>query len=46
VILAELLLSYDIAFPEGASRTPKPFAFNIFTVPNPTAQLVFTKRKV
>ncbi|KAF8202596.1 cytochrome P450 [Mycena galopus ATCC 62051] len=46
VILAELLLSYDIAFPEGASRTPKPFAFNIFTVPNPTAQLVFAKRKV
>ncbi|KAJ7832212.1 cytochrome P450, partial [Mycena olivaceomarginata] len=37
VVLAELLLSYDIAFPEGASRTPKPLSFNIFTVPNPTA---------
>ncbi|KAJ7454983.1 cytochrome P450 [Mycena galericulata] len=46
VILAELLLNYDIAFPEGASHTPKPFSFNIFTVPNPTAQLVFTKRKM
>ncbi|KAJ7730245.1 cytochrome P450 [Mycena maculata] len=46
VILSELLLSYDIAFPEGASHTPKPFAFNIFTVPNPTAKLVFTKRTV
>ncbi|KAJ7633515.1 hypothetical protein B0H17DRAFT_1149938 [Mycena rosella] len=45
-VLAELLLSYDIAFPEGASRTPKPLSFNIFTVPNPTAQLIFTNRKV
>ncbi|KAJ6578774.1 cytochrome P450 [Mycena vulgaris] len=45
VIVAELLLNYDLAFPEGASHTPKPFAFNIFTVPNPTAKLVFTKRK-
>ncbi|KAJ7123770.1 cytochrome P450 [Mycena epipterygia] len=46
VILAELLLNYDLAFPEGASTTPKPFAFNIFTVPNPTAKLVFAKRKL
>ncbi|KAJ7042979.1 cytochrome P450 [Mycena alexandri] len=45
VILSELLLNYDVAFPKGASHSPKPFAFNIFTVPNPTAKLVFTKRK-
>ncbi|KAJ7092456.1 cytochrome P450 [Mycena belliarum] len=45
VIVSELLLNYDIAFPEGASRSPKPFAFNIFTVPNPSATLVFTRRK-
>ncbi|KAJ7203631.1 cytochrome P450, partial [Mycena pura] len=45
VILAELLLQYDVAFPAGASRAPKPFAFNIFTVPNPTAELVFTRRE-
>ncbi|KAJ6625979.1 cytochrome P450 [Mycena sp. CBHHK59/15] len=44
-ILSEILLNYDVSFPEGASRTPKPFAFNIFTVPSPTAKLVFTKRK-
>ncbi|KAJ7203627.1 hypothetical protein GGX14DRAFT_651852 [Mycena pura] len=45
VILAELLLHYDVAFPAGASRAPKPFAFNIFTVPNPTAELMFTRRE-
>ncbi|KAJ7026339.1 cytochrome P450 [Mycena alexandri] len=46
VILCEILLNYDVAFPQGASTTPKPFAFNVFTVPNPTARLVFKKRKV
>ncbi|KAJ7666786.1 cytochrome P450 [Mycena polygramma] len=45
IIVAELLLNYDLAFPAGASQSPKPFAFNIFTVPNPTAKLVFTRRK-
>ncbi|KAF7297356.1 hypothetical protein MIND_00969100 [Mycena indigotica] len=45
VVLAELLLNYDFSFPEGASHAPKPFSFNIFTVPNPTAKLVFTKRQ-
>ncbi|KAJ7658499.1 cytochrome P450 [Mycena rosella] len=45
VIVSELLLSYELAFPEGASQMPKPFAFNIFTVPNPSAKLVFTRRK-
>ncbi|KAJ7271125.1 cytochrome P450 [Mycena rebaudengoi] len=44
VILSEILLNYDIAFPDGASTMPKQFAFNIFTVPSPTAKLVFTKR--
>ncbi|KAF5366226.1 hypothetical protein D9758_005803 [Tetrapyrgos nigripes] len=44
VILAELVLNYDLSFPPGASHHPKPFAFNIFTVPNPGAKLVFTKR--
>ncbi|KAJ7112121.1 cytochrome P450 [Mycena epipterygia] len=46
VILCEILLNYDVTFPDGASTTPKPFAFNVFTVPNPTARLVFKKREV
>ncbi|KAJ7737958.1 cytochrome P450 [Mycena metata] len=46
VILCEILRNYDVTFPEGASTTPKPFAFNVFTVPNPTARLVFKKRKL
>ncbi|KAJ6528398.1 cytochrome P450 [Mycena sp. CBHHK59/15] len=46
LILAEILLNYDVAFPVGASKTPKPFAFNNFTVPNRTAKLVFTIRKM
>ncbi|KAJ7092474.1 cytochrome P450 [Mycena belliarum] len=45
VVVSELLLNYDFAFPAGASQTPKSFAFNIFTVPNPSAKLVFTQRK-
>ncbi|KAJ7457038.1 cytochrome P450 [Mycena latifolia] len=45
VIVSELLLNYNIEFPPGASQTPKPFAFNIFTIPNPSAKLVFTRRK-
>ncbi|THU95306.1 cytochrome P450 [Dendrothele bispora CBS 962.96] len=45
VILAEILLNYDLSFPEGTSKYPKPFAFNIFTVPSPFAKLTFTKRK-
>ncbi|KAJ7267265.1 hypothetical protein C8J57DRAFT_1510369 [Mycena rebaudengoi] len=42
--LSEILLNYDIAFPDGASTMPKPMAFNIFTIPSPTAKLVFTMR--
>ncbi|KAJ6545084.1 cytochrome P450 [Mycena vulgaris] len=46
LILAEVLLNYDVAFPAGASKTPKLFAFNNFTVPNRSAKLVFTRRKM
>ncbi|KAJ6585923.1 cytochrome P450 [Mycena capillaripes] len=46
VILCEILMKYDVSFPPGQSTMPKPFAFNMFTMPNPTAHLVFTKRKV
>ncbi|KIJ52716.1 hypothetical protein M422DRAFT_156013 [Sphaerobolus stellatus SS14] len=45
IILAEILLAYDISFPEGASKNPRSFSFNIFTVPNPKAKLCFTKHK-
>ncbi|KAJ7727345.1 cytochrome P450 [Mycena olivaceomarginata] len=46
IILAEILMNYDVSFPAGESNTPKPFAFNVFTMPNPSARLVFRKRKV
>jgi hypothetical protein len=39
-------MNYDVSFPAGESNTPKPFAFNVFTMPNPSARLVFRKRKV
>ncbi|KAJ7648219.1 cytochrome P450, partial [Mycena polygramma] len=45
VILCEILMNYDVSFPVGHSTRPKPFAFNVFTMPNMTARLVFTKRK-
>ncbi|KAJ7836200.1 cytochrome P450 [Mycena leptocephala] len=45
VILCEILMNYDVSFPAGESTTPKGFAFNVFTMPNPTARLVFAKRK-
>ncbi|KAF7328279.1 Ent-kaurene oxidase [Mycena venus] len=45
VILCEILMNYDVSFPSGESTMPKPFAFNMFTMPNRTARLVFTKRK-
>ncbi|KAJ7328341.1 cytochrome P450 [Mycena albidolilacea] len=46
IILAEILVNYDVSFPAGESTTPKPFAFNVFTMPNPSARLVFRKQKV
>ncbi|KAJ6468009.1 cytochrome P450 [Mycena vitilis] len=46
VILCEILMNYDVSFPVGDSTQPKPFAFNVFTMPNMTARLVFTKRKM
>ncbi|KAJ7472841.1 cytochrome P450 [Mycena latifolia] len=46
LILAEVLLNYDLSFPPGATTTPKPFAFNNFTVPNQSAKLVFTRREI
>lgn len=42
VILAEILLNYDLSFPTGTPHKPKLFSFNLFTVPSPTAKLTFT----
>jgi len=45
VILAEIILNYDLSYPSGKAERPKSFAFNLFTTPSPTAKLTFTRRK-
>jgi hypothetical protein len=45
VILAEILLNYDISYPSGKKERPEGFAFNLFTTPNPFATLTFSRRK-
>lgn len=44
VILAEILLNYDISYPSGEKRRPKGIPFNLFTTPSPFAKLAFSRR--
>ena len=44
VILAEILVNYDVSYPSGEKERPEGFAFNLFTTPNPFAKLTFTRR--
>ncbi|KAG6830166.1 hypothetical protein H0H92_001895 [Tricholoma furcatifolium] len=44
MMLAHILLKYDISFPPGISTRPKNLLFNGAIVPDDKAQLVFTRR--
>lgn len=44
VVLAEILLNYDISYPSGKKQRPKGIPFNLFTTPSPFAKLVFRRR--
>ena len=44
VILGHILLNYEFSYPPGKKR-PSNICFNAMTVPDPSAQLVFKRRK-
>ncbi|CAK5276929.1 unnamed protein product [Mycena citricolor] len=44
ILVYEILREFDLAFPDGASTQPQPFAFNGFILPNQKATLRFVKR--
>jgi hypothetical protein len=45
VMLAHVILNYDIAFPSGISERPKNIYFDNMCVPDPSANLVFRRRE-
>jgi len=44
IMLAHILLHYDISYPPGIIRRPKNIIFNGAIIPDPKARLVFTPR--
>ena len=44
VMLAIILLNWDVSLPEGVKERPKNMAFQLAIVPPPRGELVFTKR--
>ena len=44
VMLAHLLLNYDISFPAGITERPKNVMIHIGVLPDSKAKLVFTPR--
>jgi len=44
IVLATILLNWDISLPEGVKERPKNMVFQTITMPPPKAELVFTKR--
>lgn len=45
-MLAYILLNYDLSFPPGITQRPKNIIFNAAVVPDPKAEVVFTRRLV
>ena len=46
VILAIILLNWDVSLPEGVKERPKNMSVGVAVMPPPKAELVFTKRLV
>ena len=46
VMLATILLNWDVSLPERVKERPKNMAFGVAVMPPPKAELVFTKRLV
>ena len=46
VILAIILLNWDVSLPEGVKERPKNMTLHVSVLPPPKAELVFTKRLV
>ena len=44
IILATILLHWDVSLPEGVKERPKNMVFQTLVMPPPKAELVFTKR--
>jgi len=44
VMLAVILLNWDVSLPEGVKERPKNMTFQVAIMPPPKAELVFTKR--
>ena len=44
IILATILLNWDVSLPEGVKERPKNVVFQTITMPPLKAELVFTKR--
>jgi hypothetical protein len=44
VMLAFLLLNWDISFPDDVTERPKNLIFNAAVIPDDKAKMVFTRR--
>jgi len=46
VMLAHIILEYDLSYPPGITTRPKNILFNGSVVPDPKAHLVFKRRSM